>query len=71
MEQEKNEKITFYHFQVNLEINQEFGIHQLNQAGVFGVECILTKRLFFMGPENSLYEISLFFNKLLKGSIRI
>lgn len=65
------ENMKFYNFQLNVEINQQIAIYDLHKPGLFAVQCIPTKRTLFMGAENTLYEISLFFNKLLKGSIRI
>lgn len=61
--------IKFTHLRLEFEINTELGVEDLNLPGIFAVECLKTQRLFFVGAEDTLLEISEFFSNVEKEKI--
>lgn len=63
-------KIKYYSLNLKLEISENVGVEDLNLPGIFVVKCLQNGRLFFVGAENVLYEISKFFQKIRQNEIK-
>lgn len=66
----KENNINFYQFSINLEINCEVSVGDLTDPGIYGVECVKTNRIIILDAENTLLEMSEFFQKLEDGKIK-
>lgn len=60
--------LEFYKFSV--EINKEISLEMISYAGVFGVKCNVSKRIFILGTENLLLGMGRFFKNVENGLIK-